>query len=360
VVLRYDIGALRKPVKRADGTIKVDGYLTRTGIFEYRNPDGSVRREYRPDAEVFKLDSLESFQMVPLTNDHPPEMLTAANAKQYAVGAVGESVRKDGDKVAASIVVYDAVTVAKLERGKVQLSCGYECDLDPTPGEINGSRYDAIQRNIRGNHVALVDVGRAGPDVRIRMDAGIMVIDECDDLIVDKPENPVEPKLIETLEKLAAEKTRADEAVALAASEKARADAEAARADGLKAEASNAEKARKDAEDTFNQRVLDRVALVSKATAILGAEANVNELNDRAIKVAVVKKVDSEDLGVDKSDAYVDGRFDSAAARCVKADAALAEVRQSVQDSSDAGADAEAAARAKMIERNRNAWKGSK
>ena len=197
MALRYDIGSLKAPVRCADGRLRVDGYLTRTGVFEYRNPDGSVRREYRPPEEVFNADSLATFELVPLTDNHPPEMVTAQNAKQYAVGATGESVRQDGDRVAASIVVFDAGVIAKLERGKVQLSCGYEADVEDSPGEIDGQRYDAIQRNIRGNHVAIVDVGRAGPDVRIRMDAGIMVTEARTDFII---EDFMEEKLKEALE----------------------------------------------------------------------------------------------------------------------------------------------------------------
>ena len=141
----------------------------------YRNADGSTRREYRPQEEVAKADSLESFQFVPFVDDHPDAgTVNATNARKYTVGTVGESVHFDAESrhVIAPIIVHDAATVEKMERGKVQLSCGYVCDVVHEAGvSPDGEHYDAIQRNIRGNHVALVSTGRAGPEARVRMDS---------------------------------------------------------------------------------------------------------------------------------------------------------------------------------------------
>ena len=151
-----------------DGRIRVDGVLTRAGVFLYRNPDGSERREYRPPGEVFKQDSLKTFADVVVTDDHPPVMVDASNARQFAVGHVSGDPRRDGDLVIGRLTVMDATTIAKLEGGKVALSCGYEVDLESVSGVTpEGDRYDAVQRNIRGNHVAIVETGRAGPEARI-------------------------------------------------------------------------------------------------------------------------------------------------------------------------------------------------
>lgn len=167
---RLDISALKAPKVRADGTMIAEAHLTRSGVFSYRQADGSERREYRPPAEVFKADSLETFALVPVTDDHPPVMLTARNAKQYSVGSVGESVRQDGDHVAAKIVIHDADVIAKMKSGKQDVSCGYECDIIEQPGTApDGTRYDAVQTNIKGNHLAIVSKGRADT-ARVRMD----------------------------------------------------------------------------------------------------------------------------------------------------------------------------------------------
>jgi hypothetical protein len=184
MAFRLDFGSLRPAKRLGDGRLRVDGLLTRTGVFRYKNSDGTERREYRPAEEVFNKDSLASFEMVPVTDDHPPVSVDANNARKFAVGSVGESVRQDGDFVAAGLVVYDAGTVAKMNAGKVQLSCGYTVDLDDTPGVTpDGELYDAKQTNIRGNHVAIVDIARAGEAARVRMDAA----DGADTAVMSDP-----------------------------------------------------------------------------------------------------------------------------------------------------------------------------
>lgn len=171
-VLRYDKASpLSKPVRLPNGFVRAEGYLTRSGIFVYRDAQGKTVRELRTPDEVMSRETVDSFALVPVTNDHPPELLTADNAKQYAVGAVSEQVRPDGDKLRASLMITDARTIEAVQGGKVELSCGYTADVVTESGTWNGQRYDARQTNIRGNHVAIVDVGRAGPECALRMDA---------------------------------------------------------------------------------------------------------------------------------------------------------------------------------------------
>ncbi len=143
----------------------------------YRNPDGTERRELRPESEVFKLASMNTFRGVPFTDDHPEDLLTAATATQYAKGATGDSIVRDDDHLRGTITVYDAATIRKMDAGKLDVSCGYSCDLVETPGvHPVWGKHDAIQTNIVGNHLALVDQGRAG-SAAIRMDAAIAYLD---------------------------------------------------------------------------------------------------------------------------------------------------------------------------------------
>lgn len=171
-VLRYDQASpLSKPVRLPNGFMRAEGYLTRSGIFVYRDAQGKTIRELRPPEEVMHPDSLASFGLMPVTNDHPTELLTADNAKEYQVGTVSESVVAEGDKVRAALMITDAQAIEALSAGKSELSCGYTADVVQESGVWQGQPYDAKQINIRGNHVALVDAGRAGPACSVRMDA---------------------------------------------------------------------------------------------------------------------------------------------------------------------------------------------
>ena len=361
-------------------------------MFSYLLADGTTRRELRTDAEVFAADALSSFEALPVTDDHPPAMLTAATAARFARGASGDSVRRDGDHVAASLVVFDADLIAKMERGKVQVSNGYSCDLDETPGETtSGEKYDAVQVNIRGNHVAIVDSGRAG-SARVRMD-GVVERDDaaskpvmmtCPKCKGEQPCPDCNPKmdgaismdLAKALEALGAEKARADAAAtALDATKntiaklEAERDAEKSRADAAVAKAATdlaaAEKARKDAEDGFAGRVAARVLIEGQAHAVLGPDEKGRRdfatLSDRAIKVAVIKKVDAFDCPADKPDAYVDARFDVAVSRVAAGltanDAARAALGVAHKDDGAPDGDAEKAALAKLRNDAGSAWK---
>ena len=169
-VQRVDVGQLRPPKYLADGRVRVDATISRTGVQVYHDHVGKEIREYRPDSEVFSQASIDSMQLVVVTDDHPPVFITDANRSQYERGTVLESVRRDGDHLVAALLITDKALIEKMKRGKRDISLGYACELEMTPGTApNGEKYDAVQRLIVGNHAAIVDRGRAGT-ARARMD----------------------------------------------------------------------------------------------------------------------------------------------------------------------------------------------
>ncbi len=151
----------------------MDAYPTREGVFSYKNTDGSERRELRLPEEVYSPDSLASLRAAPVTDMHPSEPVNPDNWQALSVGHVAENVRAEKPFVAATLLIQDAKMIAAVEKGeRRELSCGYECSLDETPGTFQGQHYDAIQRGIKYNHVALGPKGwgRAGPQVALRLD----------------------------------------------------------------------------------------------------------------------------------------------------------------------------------------------
>ena len=159
--------------------ITTDGYLVasvlcaRTGIQDYLGteldkPDMPIVKVYRPESSVFAKDSLSTFVGKPTTNDHPPVQVTADNWKEYAVGSIGEDVLRDGEYIRVPITLMDAATIKAVQDGKREISMGYDMELDWTPGTTSGGQaYDAVMTNLRMNHLAIVDRGRAGSRARI-------------------------------------------------------------------------------------------------------------------------------------------------------------------------------------------------
>jgi len=364
-------------------------------------PDGTIQRELRPDEEVFRRDSMETAECLPVGDDHPPAMVTPETEPEYRKGLTGESARRDGNWLVNSVVVRDPDLVEKIERGKVFVSCGYECDFRPEKGTTpSGEKYDGIQENIRYNHLAFVEVPRAGTDARVRMDDVGYRIDwhdtKKDSKETDMPN--LKQKLARALKENEALRARADarldgnkaeedpadEAEMDEESEDEEEDGEedgkedekpaflkkdsadierlTARCDSLEAENKKLRqqlKARTDSAD-ITARVKTRVKLITQATPVLRTDGeddpDLTAMNDREIKLAVVKRLDGFDA-TKKSDDYLDARFDAAMERF--APDTGANETQPVGVRNDSG-DPEAQAAARMREATANRWKTGK
>lgn len=333
------------------GFLLIDARPTRTGIFRYRRPDGSVRAEYRPPDEVSRIDSLTTLRGASVTDLHPKEgKVSPVNVRELEVGTVTEA-RMDGAYVVAELVVKraDAIDAVRAKK-RVELSCGYHCDFDPTPGTTPaGERYDGVQRNIRYNHVALLPAGtaRGGPDCAMRLDATDAVL--ADDVLLDAPADqdsrsetradqgdpPMRKIVIKGISfdapeqtaqavesQLAEDKQRIDSAAAdLDGAKKKTGELTSelertkAKADALQADLDKEKKLRTDASDPVKIRELvkARVALERSATKVLGESHDItfDSLSDREIQEKVILHVHKDAKLEGKSADYVAARFDS-------------------------------------------------
>ncbi len=153
-----------------------EGYLicqnvpvARTGMQEYAPQElgregNEMIQVYREESEVFSPATIASFEGMPVTNDHPGSDVDANNIRVYQRGHVQNVRRGQGDQsdlLLADLVITHPDLIEAIQNGKREVSCGYQCEYQ----EVNGKFY---QRAIRGNHVAVVDQGRAGPRVAIK------------------------------------------------------------------------------------------------------------------------------------------------------------------------------------------------
>lgn len=143
--------------------------LTSTGIFEYLNSDGSIRRELRLPEHVFNKKSLKTYKGKPIIITHDAGIVNKSNVDDEQIGTILSHGYQDGDDVRAEIIIHN--TDAMRDCGLKELSLGYDLDLIEEPGEWNGEKYDAIQTNIVINHLALVDAARAGEQARLNIDS---------------------------------------------------------------------------------------------------------------------------------------------------------------------------------------------
>ena len=160
------------------GFLHVPGRVSKTGTQQYRRRElgldgdpNAIVTVYRPADEVFSPESLASFDGADITVRHPGELVSAKNYRQTSVGLIRGAGRRDGDFVAADLVVKDADAIRMIEdQGYVELSAGYTAEYAHAPGTTNdGIAYEYVQRDIRINHAALLPTGgaRAGRQARI-------------------------------------------------------------------------------------------------------------------------------------------------------------------------------------------------
>lgn len=329
-------------------TIDENGFLidkpvvARLGVQVYYMEDGRTVREFRPAEEVFKDESLASYQGKPMTLDHV--FVNSENAKEVVVGSVTGKAEPLGSSVVAPIVVYDNTAIQEAMAGNAkELSVGYSAILDETPGwgdPVTGEyvlksdgdqfdvpdgwqEFDAIQRDIKVNHLAMVYRGRAGI-AKLNMD-GEQENPYTTDVDINKEDKQemikikldgaqefeVAPEIASHIEALNA---KADTAIAERDALKAKVDAMPAEIEAAVA------KAKADA---------DALAALVAVAAEAGVKAD--GLDAKGIKVAYVKEVSGLDVS-EKSDAYIDAAFDIA-----KESDKMAEVRKATtaSDKSD-------------------------
>lgn len=140
--------------------------IARTGVMVYGEGEipvealGGIIHVTRTDDEVFSPSAMASFEGKPVTNLHPPALVTPASWREYVVGTV-TNVRRMDSRLVADLLIADAGAIKEIQSGLREVSCGYDASYEQTaPGE-------ATQREIVGNHVALVPKGRCGPTCAI-------------------------------------------------------------------------------------------------------------------------------------------------------------------------------------------------
>lgn len=381
---RYDFSPIEKYELTPEGYLRVWATIARTGIQHYTDADGSIRKEFRPESEVASPESLASFAGKAITMEHPPVLLDSENTKNYQIGFTGSEIVYDNGFVRAVMTVTDRDTIDRVVQGDVrEVSAGYRVNYDPTPGVTDsGEHYDGIQKDISGNHVAIVRRGRAGPQVKLhldRQDAADPYLFSTEEIqtmtakvVFDGAEFEVSESVALAITKEREDakmsyedmkmkydqlmKEAKDMEVKMASMEEdmkkkedssdGRADALQEQVDALKADLEEAKNV------NIDSIVAERLALVEKAKPVLDAEYAFAGKSDREVMVDAIKAVRGDSIVLDeRSDDYVLAMFDTIS-EVAKRDDSTEELREAV-----ASIAAPASAPSSYIEKLQNAWK---
>ena len=382
---RYDVAPIEKYETTPEGYLRCWSTIARTGVQMYTDSDGSIRREYRPEAEVASPESLASFAGKAITLEHPPVLLDSANTKDYQIGFSGTEVVYDDGFVRAVMTITDKDAIERIMKGDAkEVSAGYRVSYNPTPGVTDsGENYDGIQTGISGNHIAVVRRGRAGPQVKLHLDR----LDAADPSLMNTEEPSMTAKVVfdgaefEVTESvaLAITKEREDAKMSFEDMKKkydgmmseaskmkeemdamkkemggkcdsaeGRADALAEEIESLKTDLSAAQQVNVDS------LVEERIALIDKARTSLDSAFDFAGKSAREIMEASIKTVRGDECDLsERSDDYVTAMFDTLAEAGARADSATTdELRKAV-----ASIASPLSAPSSYMDKLQNAWK---
>ncbi|MFC3227340.1 DUF2213 domain-containing protein [Marinibaculum pumilum] len=364
--IRYDKGEVKGAASRTDeGYVRAEAIVTRTGVFDYRNADGSVRRELRHPDQVFERASLDTMKMIPIVNGHPAQQLVnASNSKDLAIGHTGETITVDGRYVLAPLVVTSADGVEAIDGGRRELSLGYTVELVREDGEYGGQRYTHRQTRIRYNHLALVDRARAGAAARINLDGeSAAQIDEEESrsmgektlktVTLDGIDYEAAPEVANALAKAQA---RADEAEEKLKTVEPERDQLKAKLDAATEELETLKKA--DHSEAVAKAVAARIGLERAAAKVLPADTKLDGKTDREVMEAVILAKSPKANLDGQTDVYVQARFD-AVIEGLPDGKAIGEQRKAAAEkvTGEVKADAAEEARQKAQDEMANMWK---
>lgn len=177
MAIRFDSGQVLNPHRTDDGILLCDAIFARDGVLEYKSPGGKTRREFRPPEENQK--AIAEFGLASLTLEHPTGLVDESNGDRLRKGISLQTPRYvvvpgKGGFVTGQIAVMSRDAQEAVRRGDAsEISAGYKCRIEETPGVWfnpatgQSERYDAVQRDIKVNHIALTRMGRAGPSVKV-------------------------------------------------------------------------------------------------------------------------------------------------------------------------------------------------
>ena len=341
---RYDSITIKAELSK-DGWIIDKPVITRSGIFTYRNGNKIVK-EYRPEDEVFKADSLNTLKGIPITDGHKGILNAESNLDGIVVGSVMSPGEKADSNVVADIVIHNVKRIG----ARRELSLGYVCKVDETPGEFNGEKYDCIQKDITYNHLAVVNKGRAG-NARIRLDADDLSSFPTEDdmaenlakIRLDGIDYQAAPEVVNKVTKLEESITALQTKLDKAEGER---DTFKSSIDTLKAD--HAKELTK-----MTDSARGRVKLEEKAKSL---SVKFDDVTDRDLKIAIAEKLGAKLEWKDRSDDYVDSAYDLTIANADKKNETAGKQKTTTvekQDKAAGGSTSSQDARARMIARIR-------
>lgn len=319
---------IEKYIDPVTGFLHVKGVIARSGIQEYYGMELPFEglepaKKYavlREPSQVSDKESIKSFINTPITDEHPPTLVTADNYKNFQKGSVSviDVIEGDETMLQTDMTIYDSILSEKVSDGKVKISAGYLCDYVEETGEYKGVPYQFKQVDIRGNHVAIVNSPRCGDTCKMAVDSDDNITDEentnggiMKKIVINGIEYEVPEEVAAEFERLMAEKNQEGEGGATATTSSS-GDENGTEVEKLQAKVDMLEAQAKEQSTSMDSDAI--VALVAERADLIGTAKGFGVAvlatdSSTAIKAKVLKEKRGLDTK-DKSEAYISAAFD--------------------------------------------------
>lgn len=292
----------------------------------YKKADGTRTMEAKLPEYIFDTQTVESANNKPVTDGHPSELVTKDNVSKYQKGFTTSNAHVEGNKLYNDITITDGAMIDEINNGKRELSIGFETNVVPESGEFNGQRYDSVQKDIKINHVAVVNRGRAGHEMRLLGDSAEAIEDEDlgeESMSVETKTVLFDDEDVEVASKDASKITKGAKKLDDKDKEIAQLKAKIAELEGKSAgnekKADSLEKELEDYKAKYNKDSFDaevekaateRMGLLNKVKPYLGDEYDMSGKSELDVKKDSIKAVYGDSIDLEgKDEGFINGVF---------------------------------------------------
>ncbi|SFP18487.1 DUF2213 domain-containing protein [Salibacterium halotolerans] len=318
---RYDRAKILSHDESDEGFLTVRAVVTKPGVYPYQSSDGTIQQELKHPEDIYSDLTIRSCNAKPVTDDHPSEAVGVDNIQALGRGLSHNDASVQNGGIMVSFTITDKSLIDKvLEGDKREISLGFMTDLVSEQGQYEGQNYQFRQTNVEVNHIAIVDQGRVGPEAAIRGDSSAWQVDRKDSkqeggstmakVKIDEQEFEVPSEVKSKVDGLQAKADSYDQLKRDYDTLTANYDAQTTELDNKKTELDEAQKA-EPKQDAIDAAVENRIALIDTAREHLPEDFEYKGKSDQDIKVAVIQTQDDKFDAKEKSEEYINARYDA-------------------------------------------------
>jgi len=141
-----------KLVDTRDGLLVKDAIICRAMVLDYQG------KKILKSPEAL-ADSMLTMQRMMITDEHPRSRVIM-DVSEIKGRVLPETVTLNNNVASGDLLITDKVLADEIRKGKRDLSPGYYADIIEEPGTFNDEPYEAVQKKVLYDHLAVVKSGR--------------------------------------------------------------------------------------------------------------------------------------------------------------------------------------------------------